>query len=1045
MVSLHFLIWLWFVALTPARSIEQCDEDRAKTLFGVVQKLVAASDGPAALRRLEELHESCDIEHLRAAQILESSWELEGDIHRDLRHFQEAKAAYQRAFDSLESRSSTREPSISGRARLLDKIGRASFAQHRIGRSRNLDEAVAVYQRARALLEDGGQDDTVLYAQVLVDLARARRRIDDFDPRVFADLERAVEEILVPLHRARGADEEVARVLADALSHYAGIAYRVFDHERVSRLYRRALRIRREIGDQAAVARSLRSIATYQYNIDALDAARTSLEESDSILDALGTPATHTDRLSNAQVLTAVLLDQGQLHGAEASQRRVLAGFIELKGPQSHVVAGKRFSLATILHARGRCEEGLAEAEASLAVLEAKLPGHVVLRGARAAALKNSWCLGDLGATKRHVEHLLRRDDDRLPSQIRSGDEDLRLRYLRRQADTLSQVLTLRREFADRPESLDRFAVAAVIRHKGRLLDALAVRRLNDPGGPECARLAQDHAAIVDALTRAHVTEASPLEQGRRRRALRQSETSLSTSCDAPVSPEDSKDTVERLQATLPPDTALVELVQYRPYDARTPGLAPRRRFGSPQYAAYVMTDASIEWVELGDARSIDALAGRFHAALSTRGEVVELGRTLDERLMRPLRAVLGHRTRLLLSPDGALLFVPFSALVDEHGDYLVERYTITTLESGRDRLRLSTVDSSTASPAIFAAPAPGPAPSSPDGTARPPYLCGEYCELPGTANEATALSALFPRATIVLGDAATETRFKQLSARSIIHVASHATAGDRLGTCHADPSWRPSATPQRCERGIRVSPELAPRARPAPHEPSVAEPSVAEPPSSAWDLRGDSLLRTGLLFSGVNAGVSGLDDGFLSALEVSALDLVGTQLVVLSACDTGRGDPIDGQGVLGLRRAFAMAGVQTLVMTLWRIDDQATPALQAAFYENLRAGMGRTDALRQAQRATLRRATHAHPYYWAGFEISGVPDPLVLDPTLSTEPMPAPAPDWRWWLLISLALGGLLGVVWGRHRRRADPRRRVSDPRRSPAESPLVRRPRDP
>ena len=112
-----------------------------------------------------------------------------------------------------------------------------------------------------------------------------------------------------------------------------------------------------------------------------------------------------------------------------------------------------------------------------------------------------------------------------------------------------------------------------------------------------------------------------------------------------------------------------------------------------------------------------------------------------------------------------------------------------------------------------------------------------------------------------------------------------------------------------------------------------------------------------------------------MTALELAGLNLWGTQLVVLSACDTGRGDVKLGQGVYGLRRAFLVAGAETVVMSLWKVNDETTRALMEAYYRHLLAGQGRATALREAMRE-LRR-THPHPHYWAPFIAMGRDAPL--------------------------------------------------------------------
>ncbi len=139
-----------------------------------------------------------------------------------------------------------------------------------------------------------------------------------------------------------------------------------------------------------------------------------------------------------------------------------------------------------------------------------------------------------------------------------------------------------------------------------------------------------------------------------------------------------------------------------------------------------------------------------------------------------------------------------------------------------------------------------------------------------------------------------------------------------------------------------------------------------------------DPLERCGLLFAGANTALSGrsdrlpqgVDDGVLTAKELSVLDFRNTDIVVLSACETGLGD-ISGEGVFGLQRAFKMAGVQTIIMSLWKVDDNATQLLMTEFYRNWILSNGKLSkraAFRKAQNTV--RAQYSHPADWAGFII---------------------------------------------------------------------------
>lgn len=128
-------------------------------------------------------------------------------------------------------------------------------------------------------------------------------------------------------------------------------------------------------------------------------------------------------------------------------------------------------------------------------------------------------------------------------------------------------------------------------------------------------------------------------------------------------------------------------------------------------------------------------------------------------------------------------------------------------------------------------------------------------------------------------------------------------------------------------------------------------------------------LLRSGLALAGANALRSGpRDDGILTALELAHLDLQGTELVVLSACESGAGEVQTGDGVSGLRRALVLAGARAQLTSLWQIADLPTQELMVDYYQRLLHGVGRSAALRTAQLAIMASRDRSHPYFWAAF-----------------------------------------------------------------------------
>lgn len=141
---------------------------------------------------------------------------------------------------------------------------------------------------------------------------------------------------------------------------------------------------------------------------------------------------------------------------------------------------------------------------------------------------------------------------------------------------------------------------------------------------------------------------------------------------------------------------------------------------------------------------------------------------------------------------------------------------------------------------------------------------------------------------------------------------------------------------------------------------------------TKAYTKSESSLLLSGLLLAGANNiwtghfALDNVEDGVLTADEISRLDLSNTRLVVLSACETARGEISETDGVIGLQRAFKKAGAGSILMSLWKVDDDATKTLVASFYKHLMNGDERHSALKNAMNDT--RKVFPDPYYWAGF-----------------------------------------------------------------------------
>ncbi len=539
------------------------------------------------------------------------------------------------------------------------------------------------------------------------------------------------------------------------------------------------------------------------------------------------------------------------------------------------------------------------------------------------------------------------------------GSERQKLSYLNATAERTDRTISLNSDLAPNDGAASALAALVLLQRKGRVLDAmsesfLSLRQRSTPEEQALLKQYNDSTAQLARLVldgpqklsfEEHQKKVSQLEEVKERLEAEISRRSAEfRAVSQPV-------TLAAVQAAIPEGAALIEFAVYRPFDPKAE--SNNEAYKEPRYIVYVIRQkGEVRWHDLGDAGAIDQRISALRQALRDplRRDVRERSRAVDEKVMQPVRALIGDTNQLLISPDGALNLIPFEALVDEHERYLIQRYSFTYLTGGRDLLRLQVARKAQNPSLVIADPLFGepdlPQPAiagyvnvhsrakNRDSITSTTDLSNVYfAPLVGTAQEARTIKSLFPEINILLGQQATESSLKQNPAPRILHIATHGFfLTDELSSANT--------------RGTRAI---------------SAKAKVANP-----------LLRSGLALAGANLHKSSDDDGILTALEASGLNLWGTKLVTLSACDTGIGEVKNGEGLYGLRRAFMLAGTESLVMSLWPISDYVTREMMTAYYTGLRQGQGRGEALRQVQLSMLKRKQREHPFYWASFIQSG-------------------------------------------------------------------------
>jgi CHAT domain-containing protein/Tfp pilus assembly protein PilF len=538
-----------------------------------------------------------------------------------------------------------------------------------------------------------------------------------------------------------------------------------------------------------------------------------------------------------------------------------------------------------------------------------------------------------------------------------AGSEREKLAFLDKLSLRSSRNISLHTRLAPTDAAARDLAVTTVLQRKGRVQDVMSEgfaalrRRLGADDRQLLDRLGEVTSELAKlALSGPQKTTAD--EHRQQIKALEDERESLEAEVSrrsAGFYQQSRPATLDAVRQVIPEGAALVEFAVYRPFDPKKPD--NETAYGEPRFVAYVVRrGGEVRWAELGETKSVEAAIAAWREALRdpARKDVQRLARAVDDKVMRPVRSLVGDATRLLLSPDGALNLIPFGALADERGHYLVERYSLTYLTSGRDLLRMQAARESKSGPVVLADPDFGEpalvasrvaARGGAGGPVQIDYTQVFFGPLPGVGAEVRALKGLLPQATFLTGERATKAALKGVNAPSILHVATH---GFFLQNGRGAGVGEVSQTKDATRLGRLVA-------------------DVENP-----------LLRSGLALAGANRGLAGDDNGVLTAFEMANLDLWGTRLVVLSACDTGVGEVKNGDGVYGLRRALVLAGAESQLLSLWPVSDRSTHDLMVGYYKGLLRNEGRGDALRRVQLEMLRDARHAHPYYWAGFIQTG-------------------------------------------------------------------------
>ncbi|MFM8913204.1 MAG: CHAT domain-containing protein, partial [Flammeovirgaceae bacterium] len=372
---------------------------------------------------------------------------------------------------------------------------------------------------------------------------------------------------------------------------------------------------------------------------------------------------------------------------------------------------------------------------------------------------------------------------------------------------------------------------------------------------------------------------------------------------------------MEKIAALLGDTEAVVEVIRIQQFD--------KDFTTESKYAVLVLSKNATapKLVVLDNGNRLETRYAKFYKnAIQTQGED---GYSYDQYWAR-LEPLLAGKKTIFLSADGVYNQINVNTLRKKDGAFVLNQFDIITIGNSKDLIALKQ--------------------RKPVATKKDAFLLGfpEYAgaapALPGTKVEVEAINKILVtsgyKTTLKEEKAASESAVKALRGPQLMHIATH-------GYFLADDDLQSDAM------GV-----------------------------SAESAKNNPLLRSGLLLAGAaknsnQVDLASNDNGILTAYEAMNLPLDGTDLIVLSACETGLGDVRAGEGVYGLQRAFLVAGANALIMSLWKVDDAATQQLMTNFYTNWAKGGNKQKAFKQAQLQLMTK--YNKPYYWGAFVMMGM------------------------------------------------------------------------
>jgi len=803
------------------------------------------------------------------------------------------------------------------------------------------EKAEALYQRALAIVENTKGTENSSVASILNNLALLYYYLNDFDKS-----EKLYQRTLAIWEKTLGKNH---LNVATSLDNLAMLYESSEKYVKAKKLYDRALSIRESslAPDHPDIFRTLNNLATLFMFLEDFEKAEKLFDRV--LVNKQNTIGIHTASYANSLHNLAVLYRiMGNFQKAEKMLSQATEIWEETLGPEHPNVA-----------------TGLA---------------HLSVLHANQGAYEKAYDL---------ILHTLDIEDKLLDQVMGFTSEDQKLKFVSMNNWSLYDFLNLVNQHLRQDSGKIKNALNVWLKRKGAILEVQ--KRYQEAifydRSPETAKLFQDLSGV-----RARLSNLTFVQPGtKNEQTYKQKKTDLENEKDRlearlsrlsrpfAIKQEEIRADCEKIARMLSPQTVLVEFAKIETIKSKKND----KEILQDRYISFVLHAGGgnlVSMIDLGDADKIDKMITQYKRELSESGNAqkdvaIKSSQKLYDLVFRPLIKDLRTVKEIFISPDGNLNLIPFEVLQRPDGRFLIEDYTFNYLASGRDIIGFGKIPSNGGKYLLMGDPdfnlGSNEKTAVLDRIKIKNNLETLLVKRSANFNEISFEPLYYAReeldkigdimgkekSEIYTGKEALEEILMNNPGPEILHLATHGFfLNDQDFSCSGR-GWQTTELPEQ-------------------HK------SLSDRTDKIINVE-NPLLRSGFLLAGAEQSLissdTGKNDGIVTAEKILGLNLHGTKMVVLSACDTGLGDVKSGEGVFGLRRAFTQAGAKSLVMSLWKVPDRETKELMVRFYRNIKSGaMNRCQALRKAALSQIdivrQRYGHASPRYWGAFVFLGEP-----------------------------------------------------------------------